>query len=129
MVGPVLFCGTPIIGNEAEEEEENEVRHYKRKIKLCGCQMSHKTWYSHAKCPADKWGAVISEGQTVELLEAKVDEIKNFVLTLQNRSSISNDEARKLHEYFQLASGTKVHFTTCPDCVRGWRTYLIEKVK
>ena len=128
MVGPVLFCGTPIIGNTVEDKE-NDVRHYKRKIKLCGCQMSHKTWYSFAKCPADKWGAVIAEGQTVELLEAKVNEIKEFIVLLGHRSNITHIEAKQLHQYFELVSGTKVRYTTCPDCVRGWKTFLIEKVK
>ncbi len=128
MVGPALFCGTPLVGGKVDDPENN-VRHRKRKVKLCGCHMQHKTWYSFASCPAKKWYAVVAEGQTVELLEAKVNEIKEFILLLGDRSSISHDEAKKLHGYYQELSGTKVAFTLCPDCVRGWKTFLIEKVK
>jgi len=71
-------CGTFLFGNKlsaedlAEAEESNQITHYRKKLRLCGCKMPIKTKYALARCPINKWGRYKLNEQETEALQAFV---------------------------------------------------------
>jgi len=65
-------CGTKFIGNKIKDEEsedENTVTYYRRKARLCGCDMRLKTWLRLAECPVGKCGKYKLTDEDVEQLK------------------------------------------------------------
>jgi hypothetical protein len=67
-------CGTLIIG-QTVDLEENNVTHYKEKIKLCGCVMPVKTKFRFASCPAHKCFALDWKQEEIAALDEFIHRI------------------------------------------------------
>jgi hypothetical protein len=111
-------CGTLIVANFNRPKdhvdiviEDNIVRHYRKKVKLCGCKMSWKTQFNWAMCPADKWYSYgISNDELVR--------IKELLEQYKHKSSLTYLEAKPLFMYASKVSGKNIEQSTCPECVR-----------
>jgi hypothetical protein len=103
-------CGTPIIGNTVEPEENN-VTWYKEKIKLCGCFMSHKVKYRFTSCPAGKWHALNwSQGQ--------IDKLDKFIGKISKTNKIEDADRQQLYDWYGQITGRREQVSTCPSCIR-----------
>ena len=100
---------------EVDADEDLTVRHYRKKVKLCGCDMTNKTRLAFASCPAQKWVAV---GDDPDKVLKKAKEIRDFILPLKNAGRIESADLKKLFEYASEMQGGKVPYTTCPPCVK-----------
>jgi hypothetical protein len=111
-------CGTLILANFNRPkddydvvQEQNEVRYYRKKVKLCGCKMEWKTKFSWASCPADKWFAYgISHEELVR--------IKELLQQYQHKSSLTYLEAKPLFMYASKIAGKNIDPTSCSDCLQ-----------
>lgn len=103
-------CGTPIIGN-AVKAEENDVRWYKEKIRLCGCIMSNKVRWRFTSCPAHKWSAL-------NWSEYEIAELDKFITRLNKANKVEPDDLQKLYGFFSRMTGRNESISNCPSCVR-----------
>jgi hypothetical protein len=110
-------CGTLIVGRKLTKEEleeidkDNLVKHYRKKVRLCGCFLPAKTWGIFESCPVGKWGVHA-------LSETEVEQIVSFVDTLPNVGSYNADTVRELNRWHKLLTGSRKNISTCPNCVR-----------
>ena len=106
-------CGTLLIGGTVtpEAEKENSVRHYKAKIKLCGCVMPVKTKLRFASCPAGRWSAF-------EVKPHEVEELRAFMAEITGKAKIDEQQAARLFAWKSKITGRREQFTTCGACVR-----------
>lgn len=107
-------CGTLIIGDAltpeelAEIELENEITWYKKKKRLCGCNMPWKTKFSFASCPIGKWGKYrLSDEETKQLIE--------FINTIPDKGVILSNQVSELYQWFSRMTGRKER--PCSSCV------------
>lgn len=114
-----ITCGTYIFAAlidgqkeiEVEEIKENIVTHYRRKIRLCGCNMNEKTKYTWASCPAGKWGTVgISHDDLVQ--------IKQLLTKYEGQTSFTTNELKPFFTAISKISGKNIQVTTCSPCVK-----------
>lgn len=124
-------CGPLITGRKLTKEEtaQLEVRHYKKKVKLCGCVMKLKTFLPFASCPADKWKAIEMNGVTPQRVAEKKEEILNFLNRIRDKSSLANTEVKELIGFIAWLYNKRVEFTTCPPCIIAYINDLKKRVQ
>ncbi len=103
-------CGTPIIGNEVEPEE-NSVTYYKEKIKLCGCVMAIKVKFRFTSCPAHKWHAL-------NWKEHEIKELDEFVTRIHKANKIESNDLAQLYAWYSKITGTHQPVSGCASCIR-----------
>lgn len=103
------WCGTPIIGNTVEAEENN-VTYYKEKIKLCGCKLDWKTKYRFTSCPAGKWHAL-------NWSEKEIQELDAFINKVHGAHKIEDIDRFELAKWFSRITGKHEKPSTCPLCI------------
>ena len=99
-------CGPLIIGSEVE----TEVLFRKKSIKLCGCVMIIKAKLAYAKCPANKWSAVISPEQ--------IEMLKVFVQKFSNATGMDGEGLKELKKFKEMVYGQQFQITNCVACVK-----------
>jgi hypothetical protein len=104
------WCGTPIIGNTVEAEENN-VTYYREKIKLCGCNLEWKTKYRFTSCPAGKWHAV-------NWSDKEIRELDKFITRMHGAHKIEDVDRAELAKWFGKITGKREQPSTCPSCIR-----------
>jgi hypothetical protein len=104
------WCGTPIIGNTVEAEENN-VTYYREKIKLCGCKLDWKTKYRFTSCPAGKWHALNWSEKEIKQLDA-------FINKMYNAPKIEDMERVELAGWLSKITGRPEQPSACPSCIR-----------
>lgn len=105
-VSETRSCGPLIVG----EEVETEVLYRKKSIKLCGCVMSIKAKLAYAKCPANKWNAVISPDQIQQLIA--------FVHKFSNATGMDSDGLKELKKFKEMVYGQQFQITNCVACIK-----------
>jgi hypothetical protein len=105
-------CGTLVIGQKltpeelAEAEANNQVTHYRKKTRLCGCVMPAKTKLALFRCPLNKWGYYrLTDKETIEL--------KEFISSLPTDGKISGLDIRLAAEWFSRMTGRRVSCASC----------------
>ena len=103
-------CGTPIIGNTVEPEENN-VTWYKEKIKLCGCFMNHKVKYRFTSCPAGKWHAL-------NWSQSQIEKLDKFIGKISASNKIEDADRQQLYDWYGQITGRREQVSACPSCIR-----------
>lgn len=103
-------CGTPIIGNTVDPEENN-VTYYKAKIKLCGCVMEIKTRLRFASCPANKWFAM-------DLKPEEITQLDEFISRIRKANKIQQDDLQLLYHWYSKITKKHEQPSGCASCVR-----------
>lgn len=99
-------CGTKFIGDKIEEDQ-NEVTYYRRKARLCGCDMRLKTWLRLGACPVSKWGKY-------NLTDEDTEKLKAFLDSLPKSGSVNDPKVvTELARWFTKMSDQKIECTTC----------------
>ena len=104
-----LTCGTFLIGGKVEPE--NDVKYYRRKVRLCGCKMEWKSKYAFAKCPIGTWNTHNLDDEQIEILTT-------FVKSIENKSTVSADEVQKLFRWKNRITGRQEPVQYCGQCVK-----------
>lgn len=112
---PQNLLGAKKVEVDWDEDDPHNKRRYRKKVKLCGCDMTVKTRLAFASCPANKWLAM---GEDPDKLTKKAKEIRDFVLPLKNANRIESDQLKQLFRYASEIEGRPVPYTTCPPCIR-----------
>jgi len=105
-------CGTLILGDKlspedlAEAEELNEVTHYRKKLRLCGCRMTVKTKYSLFRCPINKWGRY-------KLSEKETEELANFISGLPTQGVYTAQMVKEAAAWFTKMTGQRYGCSSC----------------
>ena len=105
-------CGTIILGDKlspedlAEAEANNEITHYRKKLRLCGCFMPVKTKYSLFRCPINKWGRY-------KLNETEADALREFVLGLPTQGIYTAEIIKEASEWFTKITGQRQGCSSC----------------
>jgi hypothetical protein len=100
-------CGTKFIGNKIDESEENVVTYYRRKARLCGCDMRLKTWLRLAECPLGKWGKY-------KLSDDDVEQLKAFLDSLPKTGSVNDPKLiTEITKWFNKMSDQRISCTAC----------------
>ena len=103
-------CGTLIIG-QTVDLEENNVTHYKEKIKLCGCVMPVKTKFRFASCPARKWFALDWKQEEIAALD-------EFIHRIHKANKIESEDLKLLYYWFSKVTGKHQQASGCASCIR-----------
>ena len=124
-------CGPLILGRNLSPDELKslEVRHYKRKVRLCGCVMKLKTLLPFSSCPADKWKAVEMGGLSPERVAKKRTEINEFLARIEGRPSLHTTELKELFGYIAFLYNKRVEFTVCSSCIQNYINDLKKRVE
>jgi hypothetical protein len=107
-------CGTYIIGNAltpeqlAEIELENDITWYKKKKRLCGCDMIWKTKFSFSSCPIGRWGKY-------RLTDEETKQLNEFISTIPMKGTIFSSQVSELYQWFSRMTGRKER--PCGSCV------------
>ena len=124
-------CGPLILGRNLSPDELKslEVRHYKRKVRLCGCVMKLKTLLPFSSCPADKWKAVEMNGLSPERVAKKRDEMIGFLDRIKGKPTLGHKDIMELLEYIRFLYNKSVKVTNCDDCIRNYLDDLKKRVE
>lgn len=107
-------CGTYIVGDAltaeqlAEINEENTIMWYKRKKRLCGCNMVWKTKYAFFACPIGKWGKY-------RLTDEETKQLNDFINSLPTKGVIYSHQVSELYQWFSRMTGRKER--PCSSCL------------
>jgi hypothetical protein len=110
-------CGTLVFGRALKPEEieeakkENRIKHYKKKIRLCGCFLPAKTFGIFQSCPIGKWGVHA-------LSEEEMQRIVLFVDSLPQFGTYKTETIKELNVWYKLLTGSRKNISTCPNCIR-----------
>jgi hypothetical protein len=104
------WCGTPVIGNTVEPEENN-VTYYKEKIRLCGCHMPTKVMFRFTSCPAHKWHALNWSKREIAQLDEFINRIKDL-------PKIDQETNQELFAWYSKVTGTLQRPSQCASCIR-----------
>jgi len=105
-------CGTLILGDKLSPEDlesaeaANEVTHYRKKLRLCGCVMPIKTKYSLFRCPINKWGRY-------QLSEDETESLRAFVSGLPTQGIYTAGIIKEAAEWFQKMTGQRHGCSSC----------------
>jgi hypothetical protein len=101
-------CGTKFFGDKIEDApEENTITYYRRKERLCGCDMRLKTWLRLGECPLGKWGKY-------KLTDGDVERLNTFLDSLPKTGSISDPTIiAEITSWFNKMSDQKLSCTAC----------------
>ena len=119
-------CGTLILGDKLSPEDlelaeaANEVTHYRKKLRLCGCVMPVKTKYSLFRCPINKWGRY-------KLSEEETEALRAFVLGLPTQGVYTGSIIKEAAEWFAKMTGQRHGCSSCR--ARSVIEYLKDSVK
>lgn len=110
-----ISCGTYIVaglqGKVENDADPNQVRHYRNKIRLCGCDMNLKTKLSFASCPAGKW-------DKYRLNDEQLENLKQFIASIDGKSTLTSEQVTELYGHASAITGKYERPTTCGACVR-----------
>ncbi len=101
-------CGTKFIGNKIDDQDdENVVTYYRRKARLCGCDMRLKTWLRLAECPVGKWGKY-------KLTDDDVEQLKTFLNSLPKTGTLNDPKIiTEITKWFNKMSDQRISCTSC----------------
>ena len=105
-------CGTFLFGNKlspedlAEAEASNEITHYRKKLRLCGCKMPVKTKYALARCPINKWGRY-------KLNDEETEALQTFVSGLPTQGVYTATMIKEAVNWFTKMTGQRYGCSTC----------------
>jgi len=105
-------CGTLILGDKlsaedlAEAEKANEITHYRKKLRLCGCKMNFKAQFGLARCPINKWGRY-------KLNEAETEALREFVASLPTQGRITAETVKLASHWFTKMTGQTYGCSSC----------------
>lgn len=105
-------CGTLILGDKlspedlAEAEKENQITHYRKKLRLCGCRMPVKTKYALARCPINKWGRF-------KLSEEETEALRDFISGLPTQGVYTAEMVREAAAWFTKMTGQRYGCSSC----------------
>lgn len=125
-------CGTfiaaafqrPVEDIESVMIKENRVKHYKKPVQLCGCNIIAKAKLAWASCPAEKWLPVrINKDELIEL--------KALAKHLKGRGSVNSNEEvfQKFLIFMRKLTGENVQFKGCNSCMRDLITLAEQSVQ
>ena len=110
ILGKTGWCGTPVIGDTVELEENN-VTYYKEKIKLCGCHMPTKVMFRFTSCPAHKWHALNWSKREIAQLDEFIDRAKGL-------NKIDQATNQELFAWYSKVTGRLQQPSQCVTCIR-----------
>lgn len=93
-----------------EQKDLNMVKYYKKKVRLCGCDIGEKTKWAFESCPIGRWGKY-------RLTDAETNMLENFINSLPKTGKLSSDDVDKIISWFERVSGRPMK--RCDDCVRA----------
>ncbi len=105
-------CGTFILGDKlsaedlAEAEKVNEITHYRKKLRLCGCKMNFKVHFGLARCPINKWGRY-------KLSEEETQALRDFVSGLPTQGRINAETVKEASRWFSKMTGQSYGCSSC----------------
>lgn len=94
---------------EVAEDNVNDVTYYKKKVRLCGCDMLDKAKFAFATCPIGKWGKYKLSDEETQLLT-------DFVQTLPSSGKLSSDQVTEVVRWFEKMTGKPMR--RCDNCIR-----------
>jgi hypothetical protein len=95
--------------SEVAEDNVNNVKYYKKKVRLCGCYVMEKTKYAFESCPIGKWGKYRLTDEETQLLT-------EFVQSLPKTGKFSNEQVNAVMQWFEKMTGHPVK--RCDNCIR-----------
>jgi hypothetical protein len=105
-------CGTLVVGRKlteeelAEAEENNQITHYRKKTRLCGCFIPEKSKWSLERCPINKWGYY-------RLNEEEARELAAFISGLPTDGKLSGVTVRLAADWVYKMTGRRVSCASC----------------
>ena len=93
-----------------EREKMNKVSYYKKKIRLCGCEIREKAKYAFETCPIGRWGKYRLSDEETEILE-------EFIMSLPKHGKYSSTQVDEIIKWFERTSGRPMK--RCDECVRA----------
>jgi hypothetical protein len=95
---------------DPEVQDLNLVKFYKKKVRLCGCDMPEKVKWSFESCPIGRWGKY-------RLTDAETKMLDEFVSSLPTTGKLSNQQVEDIIKWFERVSGRPMK--RCDQCVRA----------
>lgn len=92
-----------------EKKEINLVKYYKKKVRLCGCDIGEKTKWSFESCPIGRWGKY-------RLTDTETNLLEEFIGSLPKTGKITNEQVDNVIKWFEKVSGRPMR--RCDNCVR-----------
>lgn len=92
-----------------EQKDLNLVKYYKKKVRLCGCDIPEKTKWSFESCPIGKWGKY-------RLTDTETTMLEEFINSLPKTGKISSEQVDHVIKWFERVSGRPMQ--RCDNCVR-----------
>jgi hypothetical protein len=88
------------------------VRHYRKPIRLCGCDVYDKALFGFTSCPAEKWGRY-------GIRNSELAELRKISLQLRKtgKLELGSADAVKFKIYLSKLTGKNVELTNCPSCI------------
>lgn len=105
-------CGTFLFGGKlsaedlAEAEEANQITHYRKKLRLCGCKMPVKTKYALARCPINKWGRY-------KLNDTETEQLQAFISGLPTQGVYTAEMVKEAAAWFTKMTGQRYGCSSC----------------
>lgn len=105
-------CGTLILGDRlspedlAEAEKANEITHYRKRLRLCGCKMNIKTHLSLFRCPINKWGRY-------KLNDAETEALRDFLSGLPTQGVYTQQHVKQASDWFTRMTGQRPSCSSC----------------
>jgi hypothetical protein len=105
-------CGTLILGDRlsaedlAEAEKANEITHYRKKLRLCGCKMNLKTHISLFRCPINKWGRY-------KLNDEETAALREFISGLPTQGVYTQQHVKQASDWFTRMTGQRHSCSSC----------------
>jgi len=105
-------CGTFFLGDKlspedlAEAEASNQITHYRKKLRLCGCRMPVKTKYALARCPINKWGRF-------KLSEDETEALRDFISGLPTQGVYTAQMVKEAAAWFTKMTGQRYACSSC----------------
>lgn len=109
---PTKSCGTLILGDRlspedlAEAEKANEITHYRKRLRLCGCKMNMKTHLALFRCPVNKWGRY-------KLTDAETAALREFLSGLPTQGVYTQEHVKQAANWFTKMTGKSYGCSSC----------------
>ena len=95
--------------SEVPDDTVNHVTYYKKKVRLCGCDMMDAAKFSLKSCPLGKWGRY-------RLNDADTELLMTFVRSLPTTGKLSSAQVDDVVRWFEKMSGRPMK--RCDNCIR-----------
>jgi hypothetical protein len=89
---------------------QNKVKHYRKKIFLCGCYMPVKTKLAFASCPADKW-------TTERISPDELIHLKTMLIEWDRIGRLAPTDEHEFVVYLRKLTGENINIGGCYSCL------------